>query len=158
MTFFPICTWYHKAIKKKCRLFETDAIILDELQSRAISLISKNSGTGVTLSYPEFPYLILWSSANHGNFVALEPWMGLSTCSDEDDVFEHKRNVQSVKKEKNVLTASPSPFWKADKYFEKTPVRRELPPGVFLCRHLEQTGLPTFFVWTFGTDRPPVYL
>lgn len=89
---------HEKSIPLSHRLFETDAIILDELQSRAISLISKKSGKGISLSYPEFPYLILWSSANHGNFVALEPWMGLSTCSDEDDVFEHKRNVQSVKK------------------------------------------------------------
>ena len=28
------------------------------------------------------------------DFVALEPWSGTSTCSDEDDVFEHKRGVR----------------------------------------------------------------
>ena len=27
-------------------------------------------------------------------FIALEPWTGLSTCSDEGDVFEEKRNIQ----------------------------------------------------------------
>ena len=26
----------------------------------------------------------------------IEPWTGLSTCSDEGDWFEEKRNVQSV--------------------------------------------------------------
>ena len=36
----------------------------------------------------------VWSSANDGPFVALEPWSGTSTCSDEDDVFEHKRGVR----------------------------------------------------------------
>ena len=45
------------------------------------------------MEYKDFPYLILWSSAN---FVAIEPWTGLSTCSDEGDWFEEKRNVQSV--------------------------------------------------------------
>ncbi|MDD3363090.1 MAG: hypothetical protein PHW34_15600 [Hespellia sp.] len=49
------------------------------------------------LSFDDFPYIILWSSANDGPFVAIEPWVGLSTCSDENDVFEEKRNVQVVK-------------------------------------------------------------
>ena len=43
------------------------------------------------MEYKDFPYLILWSSANHGNFVAIEPWTGLSTCSDEGDWFEEKK-------------------------------------------------------------------
>jgi galactose mutarotase-like enzyme len=51
----------------------------------------------VELSFEGFPYLLLWSTANHGPFVAMEPWTGLSTCSDEDDVFEHKRNVTILK-------------------------------------------------------------
>lgn len=77
-------------------LFEKDAIILDQIKSREVKMISKNSGKGISLSFQDFPYLILWSSANGGNFVALEPWVGLSTCSDEDNQFEHKRNVQFV--------------------------------------------------------------
>lgn len=42
------------------------------------------------LEFEQFPYLILWSSTNNGPFIALEPWTGLSTCSDEGDVFEKK--------------------------------------------------------------------
>ena len=44
-----------------------------------------------------FPYLVIWSAANDGPFLALEPWTGLSTCSDENDVFEEKRNAAIVK-------------------------------------------------------------
>lgn len=40
--------------------------------------------------------MILWSSANRGAFLALEPWMGLSTCSDAGDLFEEKRNIQKA--------------------------------------------------------------
>jgi len=29
-------------------------------------------------------------------FIALEPWTGLSTCSDEGDVFEEKGNIQKA--------------------------------------------------------------
>lgn len=79
-------------------MFEQDATILDEIKSRKVTLRSKKSGKSVTLTFKDFPYLILWSSANHGDFVALEPWLGLSTCSDESDVFEEKRGVQTVER------------------------------------------------------------
>ncbi len=75
-------------------LFEKDAVILDELCARQVTLCGKRHGKGVRLDFQDFPYLILWSSANHGPFIALEPWIGLSTCSDEGDVFEEKRNIQ----------------------------------------------------------------
>ena len=32
-----------------------------------------------------------------GDFVAVEPWGGLSTCSDEDDILEHKRGCLVAK-------------------------------------------------------------
>lgn len=77
-------------------LFAVDAVILDQLKSRSVKLTSKNHTKGVQLDFAEFPYLILWSTANQGPFVAIEPWIGLSTCSDEGDVFEEKRNIQKA--------------------------------------------------------------
>ena len=44
---------------------------------------------------------MLWSTANKGPFIALEPWIGLSTCSDESDRFEEKRNLQMAKPGEN---------------------------------------------------------
>lgn len=76
------------------QLFEKDAVILDKLKSRTVKLLSKNHEKSIQLDFADFPYLILWSSANGGPFIAIEPWMGLSTCNDEGDVFEEKRNVQ----------------------------------------------------------------
>lgn len=83
-----------KKLPLKHELFRKDAVILDELKSRKVKLLSAKSKVGVELDFRDFPYLILWSSGNDGPFVALEPWIGLSTCSDESDVFEEKRNVQ----------------------------------------------------------------
>lgn len=77
-------------------LFHQDAIILDEIKSRSIKFASGKNGKGIRMDFADFPYLILWSSANNGPFVAIEPWTGLSTCSDESDIFEEKRNVQLV--------------------------------------------------------------
>lgn len=77
-------------------LFSDDALTLDGLKSQSVSLVSAKSGAGVTLSFSDFPYLVLWSAAGSAPFAAIEPWTGISTCSDEDDVFEHKRNIQQA--------------------------------------------------------------
>lgn len=74
-------------------LFRTDALVFDRLRSRSVKLYSPRSGLGVRMDFADFDYLLVWSGANGGPFVALEPWSGLPTCTDEDDVFEHKRGV-----------------------------------------------------------------
>ncbi|MCI6467239.1 MAG: aldose 1-epimerase family protein [Faecalicatena sp.] len=86
-----------KEVSLSHEMFEKDAVILDEIKSRSVKLLSKNHKKGVRLDFEDFPYLILWSTANHGPFIAMEPWVGLSTCSDESDVFEEKRNIQTAK-------------------------------------------------------------
>lgn len=91
-----------KTLKLGHELFAEDAIILDELQSRSVTLCRikdegqkrVKSSRGICVDFQDFPYLVLWSSANNGPFIAIEPWTGLSTCSDEGDVFEEKRNIQ----------------------------------------------------------------
>jgi galactose mutarotase-like enzyme len=77
----------------KHELFFHDALIFDRIRSRRVTLRSRKTGRGVSISFPELNYLLIWSSANSGPFVALEPWSGLGTCSDENNVFEKKRGV-----------------------------------------------------------------
>lgn len=83
-----------KILNLRHNLFYKDALIMHNILSRKVSLLSKKTGKGLDFEFPDFPVLQIWSSANDGPFVALEPWMGIATCSDEDDVFEHKRFVQ----------------------------------------------------------------
>ena len=45
------------------------------------------------VDFDGFDYLGVWSAANDAPFVALEPWRGTATGTDEDDVFEHKRGM-----------------------------------------------------------------
>ena len=78
-------------------LFSKYEIIFDRLNSRQVTLHRKgDNNKGLRITFRDFPYLILWSSKNGGPFIAIEPWAGLSTCSDEDDVFEHKRNCMTL--------------------------------------------------------------
>jgi galactose mutarotase-like enzyme len=90
-------SWDKRNLTLGHELFQQDAIVFDRIKSRKVTLSHKDKKQGVELSFEDFPYLMLWSTANQGPFVALEPWTGLSTCSDEDDVFEHKRNVTILK-------------------------------------------------------------
>jgi len=74
--------------------FSIDGLIFDQLKSRSVKLTNPNTGKGIKLDFSDFSYFILWSTSNQGPFVALEPWTGVSTCNNESDVFEEKRNVK----------------------------------------------------------------
>lgn len=88
------CLDHTRRLPLSFELFAKDAITFDELHSRSVRLASDKHDHSVQIDFAQFPYLILWTTANKGPFLAMEPWLGLSTCSDEGDQFEEKRNVQ----------------------------------------------------------------
>ncbi len=75
-------------------LFRDGALQLEGLSSRRVTLKSASNPHGVMVEYPDFPVLLIWSSENGGSFVALEPWVGVTTAAQEDDIIDHKRYVQ----------------------------------------------------------------
>lgn len=77
-------------------LFSFAETIYDTLSSRSLTLENADGSIALRETFPDMPYLIIWSKPI-GNFVALEPWGGLSTCSDEDDILEHKRGCLVAK-------------------------------------------------------------
>ena len=78
-------------------LFNYDAVTLDNLESRSVSLKSRKHDKGLRLDFKEFPNLIVWSTLNNGPFIALEPWSGLSTSLEEGDRLEDKKDVRILK-------------------------------------------------------------
>lgn len=85
-----------KTIDLDYSLFAYDALTLDDIQSRSVSLRSKKHDKGLTLDFSDFPNLILWSTINKSPFIALEPWSGLSTSLEENDTVEDKRLISFV--------------------------------------------------------------
>lgn len=79
-------------------LFYKDALCFKNTRSTSACLYSKKGKHSVTVHLEDFPNLVIWSSANDGPFVALEPMLGLSTYLDESDVFEEKDQVQFLSK------------------------------------------------------------
>lgn len=86
-----------KEIDLNYDLFSYDAVTLDNLESRSVSLKSRKHDKGVKLHFEEFPNLIVWSTLNKGPFIALEPWSGLSTSLEERDRLEDKKGVKVLK-------------------------------------------------------------
>ena len=76
--------------------FEHEAIVLEDVPGSTVTLTNDGGAHGVTVSFPDFKYLGIWSPSD-APLLALEPWVGIATCLDEDDVFEHKRNMQVAK-------------------------------------------------------------
>lgn len=71
---------------------ENDAMIFDNIESKCATLIGPK-GKGIKIEYQDMTNLLVWSACNKADFVALEPWTGISNCSDEDDVLENKRGM-----------------------------------------------------------------
>lgn len=86
-----------KEIDLNYDLFSYDAVTLDNLESRSVSLKSRKHDKGLKLHFEEFPNLIVWSTLNKGPFIALEPWSGLSTSLEEGDRLEDKKGVKVLK-------------------------------------------------------------
>lgn len=65
-------------------LFDKDAIILEGLKSRKISLISRKSGKGVCCTFPDYHTIAFWTPAKkHAPFICFEPWFGMGARDDE---------------------------------------------------------------------------
>lgn len=71
---------------------ENDAMIFDNIESKCATLIGK-ANKGIKIEYQDMNNLLIWSACNKANFVALEPWTGISNCSDETDEIESKRGM-----------------------------------------------------------------
>lgn len=59
-------------------LFKNDALIFKNIKSSKISLKSKRNPNGITVSFPGFPYVGLWSKPTGAPFVCIEPWCGIA--------------------------------------------------------------------------------
>lgn len=71
---------------------ENDAMIFDNVESKCATLIGPK-GRGIKIEYQDMANLLIWSACGNADFVALEPWTGISSCSGETDVIENKRGM-----------------------------------------------------------------
>ena len=78
-------------------LFDSDAIYFENLNSKTVSLIHPATGRGVEVLFGDFASVAFWTPmGKEAPFLCVEPWIGSAICSDEDDQFAHKHDVQRL--------------------------------------------------------------
>lgn len=80
---------------------EKDALIFEGCQAKSATMLGKN-GKGIKIEFQDMSNLLVWSAVGGAPFVALEPWTGISSCNDEDGIFEHKRGMTILEPDETV--------------------------------------------------------
>jgi galactose mutarotase-like enzyme len=73
-------------------LFDNDALVFKNLNSKSVSLKSKKSSQKLTVYFPDFDYLGIWAKPN-APFVCIEPWLGIADSYNSDRNFENKEGL-----------------------------------------------------------------
>lgn len=73
------------------KLFENDALIIKSAQSREIT-IKKGNGNYITVAYPTFPHLGLWTKVS-APFICIEPWQGYSDSNNVSGNLIEKEGI-----------------------------------------------------------------
>ena len=90
---------HEKRLPLTRELFKDDSVYFDQLESRKVSLIHKDTGHGIEVSFPGFDTVAFWTPyPAEAPFVCIEPWNGSGVYADEDDEFIHKNHVQTLEK------------------------------------------------------------
>ncbi len=76
-------------------LFSHDALVFKDLDSRSVILESRNHGPILKLDYAGWTHLGIWAKPQ-GDFVCIEPWIGLADSAESDGQFTHKEGIVSL--------------------------------------------------------------
>ncbi|RFS27027.1 aldose 1-epimerase family protein [Chitinophaga silvatica] len=79
----------------KKSLFYKDALVFKSLASTTISIKSKLTPHGLTVSYDGFPFMGIWA-AKDADFVCIEPWCGIADSVTSSGKLEDKEGILSL--------------------------------------------------------------
>ena len=79
------------------QLFENDAMIFETKGQTAITIATDESDHQVTLSYPEMPFVGIWSpTPKEAPFVCIEPWCGIADAVDATGQLAEKFGINKL--------------------------------------------------------------
>jgi len=73
-------------------LFADDALVFKDLHSPSVSLVSRINGPALKVDYAGWTHLGVWAKPN-GDFVCIEPWLGLADAHDSTGDFKAKEGI-----------------------------------------------------------------
>lgn len=81
-------------VKLNYTLFENDALIFKNLQSRSLT-IQKNEKPLIKVHYQGFPHLGIWTKKD-ASFICIEPWYGYSDSDESTENIFEKEGIQII--------------------------------------------------------------
>jgi len=76
------------------QMFAESALVFPHAASRKLSLVNRNTGSGLDFLFDNFCNLGIWTPPGKGApFLCLEPWQGLPSYEDDAWIFEEKADV-----------------------------------------------------------------
>lgn len=76
-------------------LFNDDALIFEDIQSKNVSLMSKHTGKILSLQYDDFKNLGVWAKPK-APYVCIEPWLGIADMEDTDQELKNKIGINKL--------------------------------------------------------------
>lgn len=78
-------------------LFKNDALIIDDLKSKCVSLKNSKNDRFVSVHFESCDYLGLWSKDACSLFVCIEPWNGVADFVNHNQKLEEKNGIKKLK-------------------------------------------------------------
>ncbi len=78
-------------------MFDRDAVIVENMKSKSVSLKSLNHDKYVKFYMNNFNHLGIWASGHVGGLIAIEPWVGHGDYIDFEGKFEEKVGIVELK-------------------------------------------------------------
>lgn len=73
-------------------IFDNDALIFKNIQSKNVDLISKKNGKILSVTYKDFKNLGIWAKPG-APYVCIEPWLGIADVENTDQKIENKDGI-----------------------------------------------------------------
>ncbi|EHC1584292.1 aldose 1-epimerase family protein [Listeria monocytogenes] len=80
-------------------LFKNDALILEALKQKEMTIKSDKTPHFVKVSFPEFPFVGVWTAKPGTPFLCIEPWYGIADGAGESVELRDKAGIEHLEPE-----------------------------------------------------------
>lgn len=77
------------------KFFSVDALVFKNVKSRSVCLRNRKTGRNLTVDFPGFDYLLLWTKPGAG-YICIEPWCGIPSMVDDGYAIEEKEGIHTL--------------------------------------------------------------
>ncbi|MBC2182148.1 aldose 1-epimerase family protein [Listeria sp. FSL L7-0233] len=80
-------------------LFKNDALIFEALKQKSVTIKSDKTPHFVKVSFPEFPFVGIWTAKAGTPFLCIEPWYGIADGAGESVELRDKAGIEHLEPE-----------------------------------------------------------